>query len=110
ATTNATTIVGHEIAADMTSLSITLGKGFRGHTVVIAVDGREMYRRAGLSTDPTVARADVVEIAVASRLIQVVVSATPGDYVGSLELDASAHSRLAISLVGEGTVSLETSV
>ena len=96
--------------ARMNSLSITLGKGFREHTVVIAVDGCEMYRRTGLSTDPTTARADEMEIVVASRLVQVVVSATPGDYVGSLDLDVSAHSRLAISLVGEGTVSLETSV
>jgi transcriptional regulator of acetoin/glycerol metabolism len=36
-------------------------------------------------------------------------AATPGDYVASLDLDVSMHPHLAISLVGEGTVSFETS-
>jgi hypothetical protein len=90
------------------TLHITLRDGFRGHAVVIVVDGREVYHRSGVTTDRTMSRADAVEFVVASRLTQVVVSATPGDYFASLDFDVSAHSHLAISLVGEGTVSFET--
>ena len=91
------------------TLHIILRDGFRGHAVVIIVDGREVYRRAGVTTDATISRADAVELIVAPRLIHVAVSVTPGDYVASLDLDVSAHPHLAISLVGEGTVSFETS-
>jgi hypothetical protein len=124
--TDGTTIVVHKIDREMWvrrpgmgddrppethhALYITLRGGFRGHAVVITVDGREIYHRAGVSTDPTISRADVVEVVVTSRLIQLVVSATPGDYVASLDLDVSAHPHLAISLVGEGTVGIETSL
>jgi hypothetical protein len=90
------------------ALHITLRDGFRGHTVVIVVDGREVYHRAGVTTDPTMSRADAIELVVAPRLIQVGVSVTPGNYIASLDLDVSAHPHLAISLVGEGTVSFET--
>jgi hypothetical protein len=92
------------------ALHITLRGGFRGHSVVIGVDGREMYHRAHVVTDPTISRADAVELVVTRRLIQIVVTATPGDYVASLDLDVSTHPHLAISLVGEGTVSFEASV
>lgn len=124
-TTDGTTIVVHEIVRNMSlprpgmgdgrppqvrhALSITLRDGFRGHTVVIAVDGREIYHRAGVITDPTISRADAVTLVVASRLIQLVVSVTPGDYVASFDLDVSAHPYLAISLVGRATVNFETS-
>jgi hypothetical protein len=91
-------------------LHITLRDGFRGHSVVIVVDGREMCHRAGVVTDPTISRAGAVELTVTRRLIQIVVTATPGNYVASLDLDVATHPHLAVSLVGEGTVSFEASV
>lgn len=100
---------GAPLSDTQRALHITLRDGFRGHSVVIVVDGREMCRRAGVVTDPTISRADAVELVVTRRLIQIVVSVTPGDYVASLDLDVSTHPHLAISLVGEGTVSFETS-
>jgi hypothetical protein len=77
--------------------------------VVIVVDGHEVYRRDGITTDPTIARADAFQVAAASRGAHVAVFATPGDYVGSLDVDVARHPHLAISLVGEGTVSFEMS-
>ena len=91
------------------SLHITLREGFRGHTVVIVVDGDEVYRRSGVTTDPRSPLTDAVELVVDRRRVQVMVSATPGDYFASLDLVVSAYPHLAISLVGEGTVSFETS-
>jgi hypothetical protein len=91
------------------ALHITLLDGFRGHVVVIDVDGHEVYRRDGVTTHPTIARADAFQVAAASRVAHVAVFVTPGDYVGSLDVDVARHPHLAISLVGEGTVSFETS-
>jgi hypothetical protein len=91
------------------SLHITLREGFRGHTVVIVVDGEEVYRRSGVTTDPRIPLTDAVELVVGRHLVQVMVSVTPGDYHASLDLVVSAYPHLAISLVGEGTVSFETS-
>lgn len=91
------------------ALHITLREGFRGHAVIIVVNGREVYRRDSVTTDPTSSRADAFELAVASRMPHIAIFATPGDYVAALDLDVSAHPHLAISLVGEGTVSVETS-
>jgi len=91
------------------ALHITLLDGFRSHVVVIVVDGHEVYRRDGVTTEPTIARADAFQVAPASRVAHVAVFATPGDYVASLDLDVARHPHLAISLVGEGTVSFETS-
>lgn len=76
--------------------------------MVIVVNGHEIYRRTGVTTERTSGRADAIEVAIASRTAHIAVSATPGDYVASLDLDVARHPHLAISLVGEGTVSLET--
>jgi hypothetical protein len=91
------------------SLHITLREGFHGHTVVIVVDGDEVYRRSGVTTNPRILPTDTVELVVGRRLVQMIVSVTPGDYVASLDLVVSAYPYLAISLVGEGTVSFEPS-
>ena len=89
-------------------LRIVLRDGFRGHTVIITVNGHEVYRRSGIPTALT-SPAETVEIATASDVARVTVSATPGTFRGSLDVDLSAHPHLAISLVGDGTVSFEPS-
>lgn len=90
-------------------LHIALRDGFRGHTVVIAVDGLEVYRGAGVTTDRTGARADAFDVTAASAVARVGVSVTPGDIAASMELDVSQRPHVAISLVGTATVSFETS-
>jgi hypothetical protein len=90
-------------------LHIALRDGFRGHTVVIVVDGREVYRRAGVATDPTTARADTVDVTTESRVAHIAVSVTPGNIGASADLDVSAYPHVAISLVGVGTVCFEIS-
>ena len=91
------------------ALLITLRDGFRGHAVVITVEGREVYRRTDVTTARSGSRADMVELVTGSRVAHVAISATPGNYVASLDVDVSAHPHLAISLVGESTVSFEPS-
>ena len=91
------------------ALLITLRDGFRGHAVVITVEGREVYRRTDVTTARSGSRADMIELVIAARVAHVAISATPGNYVASLDVDVSAHPHLAISLVGASTVSFEPS-
>jgi hypothetical protein len=90
------------------ALHITLLDGFWMHVVVIVVDRHEVYRRAGVTTDPTTGRADEFRAAAAS-VSRVEVLVTPGGYVASLDLDVARYPHLAVSLVGGGTVSFEMS-
>ena len=90
-------------------LHIVLRDGFRGHTVVIAVDGLEVYRRLDVTTDVGRARADAFDVTAASAVARIAVSVTPGDVAASMDFDVARHSHVAISLIGEGTVSFETS-
>lgn len=90
-------------------LRIVLREGFRGHTVVIAVDGLEVYRRVGVTTDRGRARADAFDVTAASAVARIAVSMTPGDIAAAMDFDVARHSHVAISLVGEGTVGFETS-
>src|SRR5262245_4715680 len=93
----------------MRSLHIVLRHGFRGHSVAVTVDGREVYQRDSVSTDADAALADTLDLIVSAPMVRVALSATPGDYCGSIDLDVVAHPHLVISLVGEGTVSFEIS-
>jgi hypothetical protein len=92
------------------ALRITLCDGFRGHAVVLTVGGREVYRRGDVTTAGADSPADTIELVSASRVTVVTISATPGNYVASIDLDVSAHPHVAVRLVGEGTVSFETSI
>lgn len=90
-------------------LHIALRDGFRGHTVVIAVDGREVYRRSGVTTDRKRARADAFHVATASAAAHIAVSVTPGERAAFMRFDVSRYPNVAIGLVGKGTVSFEPS-
>ncbi len=90
------------------TLHITLREGFRGHSVVILVDGRPVYNRGGVTTDPAMSQADAVGLIVPGRRIDVTIAVTPGNYAGVVSVDVRTHSHLAISLVGEGTVGFQT--
>jgi hypothetical protein len=96
-------------AATPHRLHVILRDGFCGHAVVIAVDRRKVYQRSGVTTDPTILRADALDLAVGAKRIRVLVSVIPGYYAASVDLDVSRHPHLAISLIGEGTVSFEIS-
>lgn len=88
-------------------LHVVLNEGFRDHTVAVTVEGREVYFRSGVTTDPETSLADALDIPIASRATRVTLSATPGNLVGSLDIDVVAHPHLSICLVGDGTVSFE---
>lgn len=88
-------------------LHIVLQDGFRGHTVVIVLDGLEVYRRLDVTTDPGRARADAFDVTAAAAVARVAVSMAPGDVAATMDVDVAMHAHVAISLVGERTVSFE---
>jgi len=89
-------------------LRIDLCRGFCDHTIVILVDAREVYRRSAVTTDPATSRADAFEVVATAPTAHIEVSVTPGDLFGSIVCDTAAHRHLAISLIGEATLNLET--
>jgi hypothetical protein len=51
-----------ENARTVMMLRVRLGEGFQNNTVSVRVDGKDVYHRAGVSTDWTISRADAVEV------------------------------------------------
>jgi hypothetical protein len=87
---------------------IVLGTGFHGHTVVIAVDGRDVYRRSGVATSPVTLRADAFDAIAACSRVHIAVCVTPGNLGVTVECNLSTHRHVLIGLLGEATLSLET--
>jgi hypothetical protein len=89
---------------------VVLGTGFHDHTVVIAVDGRDIYRRSGVATSPVTSRADAFDAIAACSRVHIAVCVTPGNLGVTVECNLSTHRHVLIGLVGEATLSLETYV
>lgn len=60
------------------TVSVRLGEGFQNDTVTVRVDGRQVYHRAGVSTDWTIARADSVQVQTDAASVQLEVSVAGG--------------------------------
>lgn len=89
-------------------LAIVLGSGFRGHAVVITLDGREAYRAANLYTNAATAQADTFVAITEEPHVHVLVRVTLGDLVLSAECDVRTDTRMMISLIGKASLWLET--
>jgi hypothetical protein len=86
--------------APMSTLHVDLRDGFRGHSVKITIDGREVYNRSGVTTDLTISRADGFEAQSGDGTVQVHVSVDPGGIAGSTTIDSSENAYLSVSLRG----------
>jgi hypothetical protein len=94
--------------ASRRDLAIVLGSGFRGHTVVVMLDGREVYRQVDVTTSVTTTHADAFVATARGSRVRVMARVTPGDLVVSAECDLRASARVVISLMGKGSLWLET--
>jgi hypothetical protein len=93
----------------MQTLHIALKDGFRGHTVLIAVDGEEVYHGVVVTTPAVGSCVDMLAVPVDSRLAHVRVAVIPGNLAVSFRTDPSIHPYATISLIGERTVRCLTS-
>jgi hypothetical protein len=90
--------------SQMHSLHIALHDGFRGHHVVIAVDGRTVFDRAEVTTDLRISRADSVDVEVQTEQINLTVTVNPGGISGSTDHNVTTWPYLAIDLQSDGTL------
>jgi hypothetical protein len=90
-------------------LHLVLRNGFRGHTVVVTMNDRIVYRAASVTTNRTTARADAVDVPSVVPTARLAVAVAPGGLASAVDIDLATHSHVAISLVGAGTVAFETS-
>jgi hypothetical protein len=90
-------------------MHLVLRDGFHDHTVVITLNDRRVYDSKGVTTDPISARAGAVAVRAPARRAHLGVTVTPGDLVAAFDIDVKDHPHVAISLVGDGTIALESS-
>ncbi len=89
----------------MPALIIDLQEGFRDDRVIVAVDGREVFRKEGVRTRHQIGRADGVRVeGVAAGRRSVAVELPDRGLSGRVEVDASARPYLAVSVMGERLV------
>jgi len=63
------------------TLDVRLGEGFQNNTVSVRVDGKEVFRKSGVSTDWTISRADSLEMQVDAPSVQLEVQVDDGPHV-----------------------------
>lgn len=79
-------------------LHVALRDGFRTDTVTIRVNGKEVYRRSGVTTDLTISFADSVEVPVEGATARVEV-AVEGGHRGSEEICIAETPFVAVQIV-----------
>src|SRR5262245_60798556 len=67
--------------------AVVLASGFRDHTVVIIVDGREVYRRTNVRTSPATQEADTFVAVAECPKVHIEVRVGPGDLAIAAECD-----------------------
>jgi hypothetical protein len=90
-------------------MHLVLREGFRRHSVVITMNERRVYEAAGVTTDPSTARAAAFAVRATDHKARVAVAVSPGDLAAAFEVDIAAHPHVAISLVGGSTIAFEMS-
>lgn len=94
----------------MNVLHIALNGGFQGQRVTIAVNGRKVYQRDGLTTDLRISHADAVDVDMQdARQAEVTVTVHPGAGPQSTTVDVEATPHVAIELEADGAVTWSTS-
>ena len=89
------------------TLHVALRDGFRNETVSITVNGKEVYRKAGVTTDLTISFADSVEIPVEGSTARVEVAVVGGP-TGSEEVRLAETPFVAVWIV-EGMMKFQKS-
>lgn len=89
----------------MGRLGIDLRDGFKNDTVVITVDGREAYRKGGVSTRFQIGLAEQVKLDVADRLVVAVRIDVPSKSVSTqVEVNGVSPRYVGVSLTAEGAI------
>lgn len=80
-------------------LRVKLGEGFQNNTVSVRVDGKQVFHRAGVSTDYTISRADSVDVPTEAPTVRLEVSVQGGPHVAQ-DIVPGQTPFVEVSLVG----------
>lgn len=86
----------------MASLVIDLQDGFSDDTVVIRVDGQEIFHKRGVNTDYALGRADSVKIQVPEGSVEVAVTVPSRHLSDTIVLEVSTTVYLGVSILDDG--------
>lgn len=84
----------------MPQLTIALQSGFDGDTVVVTVDGAQVMRRQGISTDTRVSLAAQHELTVHAGPTEIAVELPDRRLSSSVKLNVTADMHLGVSVDG----------
>lgn len=85
----------------MATLTIDFQDGFSGDTVVVRIDGREIFNSADVNTDYSIGRADSVALEVTKGTVDVDISVPSRQSSGHLTIDVSRTPYLGVSIVDD---------
>jgi len=105
---NPTPQVDEEREANMALLHIALQEGFSGDTVVVRVNGEEVFRKKDVKTRLQIGLADSVELNIAEGPTQVEVLLPAKKLSESVELDVSTPTYVGVSIV-DGKITVRIS-
>jgi len=89
------------------TLHISLRDGFQNDAVTIRVNGKDVYRKSGVTTDLTISFADSVEVPVETGTARVEVAVQGGQH-GSAEVRVADTPFVAVQILN-GTMEFRTS-
>jgi hypothetical protein len=93
--------------ATIMKLHIKLREGFRDNSVLIRVNGKEVYRKSGVSTDLTISYADALEVDVKQPVVSLEVT-VEGGAQGSREVRVGETSFVEVWIM-DGRLEWRTS-
>ncbi|MBD2100550.1 hypothetical protein [Leptolyngbya sp. FACHB-261] len=94
--------------AEMSLLRLDLQDGFQQDTVVIQVNGKEVFRRSQVETRLQLGYADSVEVNVPEGLTKIEIAVPSRKLSDSLKLQIAAPTHLGISLTSKGKIDYRT--
>jgi hypothetical protein len=82
----------------MALIKIHFQEGYTGDEVIVSSDGTEVYRKAGVKTNPLLGLAATFAFECAKRPVVLRVSVPTKHISGTIKLDANSPPNLAVSI------------
>lgn len=93
----------------MPNLHIAFQEGFENDLAVVSLDGKEVFRKAGLTTRLQIGRAHAFDLDVEARPFEVEITLPEKGLSKTIRIDPARPVYLGISLADRGELALEVS-
>jgi hypothetical protein len=88
----------------MISISIDLQDGFSDDTVMVQVNGREIFSKSGVNTDYSIGRADSVQTMVPEGSVEIAVAVPSRSLSDKVVINAAAEVYVGVSIIDDRIV------